>query len=34
MLKIVECFPITMSEFFAIDPSRETQVFLPGPGMR
>lgn len=34
MLKIVECFPITMSEFFAIDPSSDTQVFFRGPEMR
>lgn len=34
MLKIVGCFPITMSEFFAIDPSSETRVFFRGPEMR
>lgn len=28
MLKIVESFPITMSEFFALDPTSEAQVFF------
>lgn len=34
MLKIVECFPITMSEFFALDPSNVTQVFFRSTEMR
>lgn len=28
MLKIVESFPITMSEFFSMDPTGEAQVFF------
>jgi transcriptional regulator with XRE-family HTH domain len=34
MLKIVESFPITMSEFFSLDPDSETQVFFRGAEMR
>jgi transcriptional regulator with XRE-family HTH domain len=33
MLKIVESFPITMSEFFALDPSSDTQLFFRGAEM-
>lgn len=33
MLKIVESFPITMAEFFSLDPHSETQVFFSGAEM-
>lgn len=34
MLKIVESFPITMSEFFAIDPTCASQVFFRAEELR
>lgn len=34
MLKIVESFPITMSEFFAIDPTSTAQVFFRAEELR